>query len=166
MLGQTLLRIGAISEEDLLETQAKHLEVEILEAEGLPTGILDYMRAIKTLDISPQWLRSRNMAVWQYAETNVIHVIAQNILDGELRERLERVEAQGQHGIKYYLVTNYTLEAAISRILSSESNHDEAFDEDSVKLREMAEQAPVIDFVNRVFSIALKDNARIIFQGN
>ena len=159
MLGQTLLRIGAISEEDLLETQAKHLEVEILEAEGLPTGILDYMRAIKTLDISPQWLRSRNMAVWQYAETNVIHVIAQNILDGELRERLERVEAQGQHGIKYYLVTNYTLEAAISRILSSESNHDEAFDEDSVKLREMAEQAPVIDFVNRVFSIALKDNA-------
>ena len=159
MLGQTLLRIGAISEEDLLETQAEHLAVEILEADDLATETADYARAIQALDISPQWLRSRNIAVWQYADSDIIHVIAQNILDGELRERLEKIETHGHHIIKYYLVTNYTLETAISRILSSETNQDEAFDEDSVKLREMAEQAPVIDFVNRVFSIALKDNA-------
>jgi len=32
-------------------------------------------------------------------------------------------------------------------------------DDDAARLREMAEEAPVIDFVNRVFSMALKDNA-------
>ena len=36
---------------------------------------------------------------------------------------------------------------------------DDFTSDEAARLREMAEEAPVIDFVNRVFSIALKENA-------
>lgn len=159
LLGQTLLRIGAISEEDLLNVQSNHLGVDILDMSHIPTDISDYERGVKLLGVSPHWLRSRHIALWQYDDEDIIHVIAQNILNSELRERLEKVKADQDITIKYYLVTNYTLETAISRTLSSQEGRDEELDEDSVKLREMAEQAPVIDFVNRIFSVALKENA-------
>ncbi len=159
LLGQTLVRIGALSEELLLQTQSEHLGIETLDAGDLPTDTSLYQQAAQFVGVKPGWFLSRKAAMWIYPESDVVHVIAQNILDGELRELMERLQFKKGLTTKYYLVTNYTLETAISRMVNLDDNQDQGLDDDTVKLKELAEQAPVIDFVNRVFSMALKENA-------
>ena len=82
-------------------------------------------------------------------------------MDTELREKIEnRCDAQN-FVLKDYVTSNHTLETAMSQILMDDDGAivSGLTDDDAARLKEMAEEAPVIDFVNRVFSMALKDNA-------
>lgn len=159
LLGQALLRIGALSEDDLLLTLQAQLDLPILRAQDLPQKSQPFEQACKSLDIPAKWLRVRNCALWTL-DGKTINGIASNILDPELQERIEaQVYA---HGLDYqeYLASNQILEAALHTAYPKSDMHENAQgDEDTQRLREMAEGAPVIDFVNRVFSTALKDNA-------
>ena len=158
LLGQTLLRLGSISEDELLDVQSEQFGLPVLQVDNISSNPDDYLTAMQNLKIEPDWLRARNVSVWQEKGSNVIHVLAQNIFDSELRERLDRLKFSENVTPKFYIASNYTLETALSYI-SSEDEDAGAYDDDTAQLKEIAEQAPVIDFVNRVFSTALKENA-------
>ena len=161
LIGQALLRLGALSEDDLLQAQSEQLGLPIMGFDDISLQPEDYSRAISALDLRPQWLKSRRCAVWQSEEGGALHFIAQNIMDSELREKIEtRCESNGLT-LKDYITSNHTLDTAMSQIIDDTDNRltSGLTDDDSARLKEMAEEAPVIDFVNRVFSMALKDNA-------
>jgi len=161
LMGQALLRLGAISEEDLLLAQSDQLGLPIMGFDGISLHSEDYARAMAVLALRPHWLKTRRCAVWQAGEGEAIHLIAQDIMDSELREKIEaRCEGKGLT-LKDYVTSNHTLETALSQIIdkTNDSLNAGLTDDDAARLKEMAEEAPVIDFVNRVFSMALKDNA-------
>ena len=87
LIGQALLRLGALSEEDLLQAQSEQLGLPIMGFDDISLQPEDYSRAISALDLRPQWLKSRRCAVWQSEEGGALHFIAQNIMDSELREK-------------------------------------------------------------------------------
>ncbi len=160
LLGQALLRIGAVSEEDLLRAQSEQLGLEVMSASGVSIDPDDYTRAIAVLGLTPRWLNSRRCALWQTAEGAPVNMIAQDILATELREQVERRCEEAGLTLQDYVASNQTIEKALFHIRDTQlADKDGLSDDDTARLREMAEEAPVIDFVNRVFSTALRENA-------
>ena len=164
LLGQALLRIGAVSEEDLLIAQSQQLSLPIMANDSVSLDPEDYSRAMATLGLTARWLTSRQCAVWQDSPdqqgTDTIHMIAQDILSPELREQVERRAHKAGVALRDYVASNQTIEKALFHIRDEVTTDvDGLTDDDTVRLREMAEEAPVIDFVNRVFSTALRENA-------
>ena len=87
-------------------------------------------------------------------------MIAQDILATELREQVERRCEEAGLTLQDYVASNQTIEKALFHIRDTQlADKDGLSDDDTARLREMAEEAPVIDFVNRVFSTALRENA-------
>lgn len=159
LLGQALLRIGAVSEEDLLAAQSVQLGLPIMTAAEVSINATDYTRAIKVLGLTPRWLSSRNAAIWQEREDGPVHMLAHNILNGDLRETIEARCYRAQLTLRDYVSSNQTVEKALFHIRDTDAAVDANMDDDTARLRELAEEAPVIDYVNRIFSTALRENA-------
>lgn len=159
LLGQALLRIGAVSEEDLLQAQSEQLGLSIMKAGEVSIDPDDYSRAIAVLGLTPRWLISRQCAIWQAEDGASVHMIAQDILSPELREQMERRCQKAGLTLQDYVASNQTIEKALFHIREETTDAGGMNDDDTARLREMAEEAPVIDFVNRVFSTALRENA-------
>lgn len=161
-LGQALLRIGAVSEDDLLKARGDLLDLKIIDMADISHEAEDYERAMSVLDLPPRWFKSRECVVWQDAEDAPIKLLARNILDQDIQEKIQQRARRANIEHASFLCTHQTLESAILYIQSedetAQQNNDYTNDE-AARLREMAEEAPVIDFVNRIFSIALKENA-------
>jgi len=160
LIGQALLRIGAIAEDDLLHVLSEQLQLDIINPPDFPNNVEAFEQAMKAFGVTHDWLLARECLVWM-DETGRLCVTAQNILDPEIRERVERIAYQNQLMICYYLASNQTIETGQNAIvpITDGLTTDNGSDDEAQRLRELAEEAPVIDFVNRVFSTALKDNA-------
>ena len=160
LLGQALLRIGAVSEEDLLIAQSEQLGLPIMSPERVSIDPDDYSRAMATLGLNARWLTARQCAVWQASDNAPIFMLAQDILSPELREQIERRCYKAGVELSDFVASNQTIEKALFHIRENTlKDADGLTDDDTVRLKEMAEEAPVIDFVNRVFSTALRENA-------
>ena len=173
LFGQALLRLGAVTEETLLDALSAQLSLAIADEGNLPLESITAFDAAAELGLPAAWFLNRKAAAW----TEIAHdgatahrtlvVIAAHPLDPELREAIDsacyarendaelRIDA-----VEYRLAGAQTIEMATARQQSfaAEISDDDEF-ADASRLREMAEEAPVIDFVNNVFAMALKENA-------
>lgn len=170
LTGQALLRLGAVSEEKLLQALSGQLGLSIVSGGDLPADESNAMSTAVEAGISLRWLLSKEAIVWRStlhldgdtranpdSDANAsVFVLARNPLDPGL---MERVEAAFPDGVSYVLATNRVLDGALARLRAvSETRNDEELS-DAERLREMAEEAPIIDFVNAVFEDALRDGA-------
>jgi len=160
LLSHALLRMGSVAEDDLLIAQSQHLNLPIMTTDKISEAPEDYIRAQSSLGVTAPWLLARDCAVWQNEESPTVHMLARHILDPELRERIETQCARNSLNLQDYICGQQTLDMALFHIRDLSVDQTSGLsDDDAARLREMAEEAPVIDFVNRVFSMALKDNA-------
>lgn len=172
LFGQALLRLGAVTEETLLEVLSEQLSLQIVDEVALPLEQIATFDTAAELGLPSSWLHDHRAAVWaEYgpgAENGrKLIVVAAHPLDTALREAIDSAcfarendpELRFQ-SVEYRLASNQTVEIAMARQqrLAAETSDDEDF-ADATRLREMAEEAPVIDFVNNVFALALKENA-------
>ena len=161
LVGQALLRLGAVSEEDLLQAQSDQLGLETLSFDEVPFETESYHRALTALRLNANWAKTRRCAVWQYVEDGPVYLIAQDITNNEIREVIETRCGEKKLDLLCFVASNHTVDTAISYLVQTDENDDMmgVSDDDTQRLKEMAEEAPVIDFVNRIFSMALKENA-------
>jgi len=168
LIGQALLRLGALTEEALLAALSDQLGIDVLDPTAAPREAGPYREAADLLGISPTWFSAHHAVIWfgeAPGEELLLNVVAQDPLSLALRELLEthcwRFEQrfpEKQITLAYHLALNTQIETLIGLIdPNGETGEDDVFD--AMRLREMAEEAPVIDFVNMVFSTALKENA-------
>ncbi|MGB3455169.1 MAG: ATPase, T2SS/T4P/T4SS family [Litorimonas sp.] len=153
-LHQALLRIGAVGEEDMLAALSAQLGTPILD--DVPSDPSVYKDAMDRMAVAASWLDAHKAALWMEGDTVV--ATARDVLDMGFRETLEQRARQSGTALKYALATAPLLEAA-QRVYTPPKTSDEHESDDAQRLRELAEEAPVIDFVNRVFAHALKHKA-------
>lgn len=175
LFGQALLRLGAVAEEHLLSTVSQQLDLPLLQPEALPMDEGLYGLAPAALGLPVRWLAEKAAVLWWAApddtgytalngeaalsavETQArLVVFARNPLDPALLERLGMVWSGAT---TFVLGANRLLEGALARLQAMNARREEGALTDVERLREMAEEAPVIDFVNAVFEDALRDNA-------
>jgi len=176
LLGQALLRLGALTEDALLDALSSQLDLPILDSATAPKEAERHEEAMALLKISPRWFLAQSAAIWLSEEDGrkVLNIVARDILNAGIQEHLEgrwyRVGAQQGNDegafseagpIRYWLSSNQFIERCLYYINESLGTVTEDSDDfqDTARLKEMAEEAPVIDFVNNMFATALKENA-------
>jgi len=175
LFGQALLRLGAVSEEVLLSALSDQLSLPVLSRDDLPDAASRYRDAAESLNISTDWLLLHDTVLWhepseaepeaqavaedEGAEADIarsLYVFSRAPLDPALHETLSR-SASGP--VQVVLGPNRLLDSALSALRSAGRVQSRDDLDDAQRLREMAEEAPVIDFVNGVFEDALQRRA-------
>jgi len=163
LFSQALLRLGAVAEDDLLSAESRLYGLPKLTLADLPSDENLYTAARDKLGISLDWLTARQVVIWSRPDSSVdIHLTAPNPLDSDINETAETQAHEAGCQLHVYLAPRQVIDTALERqssgaLLSTDT--EDYGGNDAQRLREMAEEAPVIDFVNQIFSEALKEKA-------
>jgi general secretion pathway protein E len=158
LIGQLLVRIGAVSEARLLDALGRQLDIPVL-AEGEippPERIAGFLA---TVGAPVRWWADRQAAAWRPVDGAGGPVIcaAANPLDPVLRDRLGQAVTDPVH---YRLATRAQVSALTGDLRqASRTPREGAGAGEAARLRELAQETPVIDFVNGVFAEALARRA-------
>ena len=155
-IGSALVRIGALSEENLLATLSDQLGVPIAR----PEDFLDVQQTYLFLQNSPinfDWFLSHEVIIWARSAQS-LNCVARDILDPSIREVLTTFYPDFE--VAYSLVSTYTFED-VARLLTQESQVESLFQGggSEQQLRELAEEAPVVELVNNILSQAVDAGA-------
>lgn len=180
LIGQALLRTGALAEDTLLAALSKQLDLPVLAAADLPVDLLAYARCATALGLPAAFLIQHDAVLWFAGEkaadsleagasadpdaaaaaTGPVCCFARAPLDPALRERLDAACASTGFSLQLYLGPNRLLDSALAGLRSAAHRSSSSEDGDDIsRLRELAEEAPVIDFVNGMFEDALRQRA-------
>jgi general secretion pathway protein E len=147
-LGAVLVRMGALSEDALLPVLAQQLGMPLVDAEALLAQVPLAREALAASGVASEWLQAQELLLWQAAD-GVVHCVARNPLDSGLREAV--AAAFPQHQSVWHLARSQDLESALRRL---QGDGRTSGGEDLAHLRELAEEAPVVELLNAILSAA------------
>ena len=158
-LGAVLVRMGALSEEALLPHLSEQTEIALLEAGAMP-GSAEVNEAVGQLGLTRGWWQSREAV--PFTRDNQIMVAAKDPLDRELNELAANAASatSGTHGrsIQFCWVRSNDLDRLLQMLRDGDRGRVVNMG-DANYLRELAEEAPVIEFVNNVLAQAVDERA-------
>lgn len=150
-LGEILISLGFISEDDLVETLAEQMNITVYKPKPTDTFL--------PITISPLFHRAHPFAMLQRAGTNIM--ITNDPMDGDGLSTAEllfpetfEIQVASESTLKAILITHYDL--TLEEVSDDPMNLDES---DIDKLKDMASEAPVIKYVNALIDTAVKRRA-------
>ena len=150
-LGALLVRTGAISEDVLLSTLSDQLgAVYLRDADEFPEQ-LDVYRVMAESRIKLDWFLDHGTLLWEHDGT--ICCTAKDIRDHALEETFNYFYPG--EPITYYLAPNHQIDRMLDGVRKERAIEDLFSGDDAKALREMAEEAPVIELVNNLLSSAV-----------
>ena len=154
--GSALIKLGALSEDYLLEELADQLDLPLFDEQMLPDS-LEVFRYMSGLEESFDWFLALELVVWE-GKSDELFCIARDILDPTVSETLRQFHPDKQ--LKFALTSTYLLDRLLGD-LAREHSVDNLFhqSEDARQLRELAEEAPVVEFVNNMMAQAVDVDA-------
>ncbi len=153
-LGAILVRMGALSEDNLLPVLAEQLGLELIEIADYPADNAAVHKAIENSGLSPEWWLQTQACVWFDADEQLV-CVARDPLDPALNENLERAFAD--QTVRLMLAPNQDVDRLLDLVQRSLRKRGD--DDDISRLRELAEEAPVIELVNNILSQAADQDA-------
>ena len=155
-LGGVLMRAGSVSETNLLDALTLQLGFKLIGRDLDTPSDEQIFLAIDELDLNIDWLVQHEAIVWR--NELGIFCLARDPLSSLLDETLSR---KSPEPIQYCLSRAQVLDLMLNSLKSrqKELGLDVSIDADIQHLREMAEEAPVIELVNNVISQALEERA-------
>jgi len=151
-LGGLLVRIGAISEDPLVDALSEQLDLPLLgrditapppDALRLPDGL------------GTDWLLDAKALVWE-ADDGRLHCASRDPLSPTLQEVLEH--AFKRREIVWVLATAASLDRCMEAVAAL-GRAEAGLPDDNRALRELAEEAPVVELVNNLLSQAVEQRA-------
>ena len=153
-LGSILVRIGALSEEALLPVLADQLGLTLLSADQLPSDSTDILNAVQASGLSADWFADQQLVIWENAAEGVIHCASRNPINSYLQETLAVVFDDRPQS--WHFVRTQDLERMLKLI---EFSPQEAYKNEAAHLRELAEEAPIIELVSNILAQAIDEDA-------
>ena len=153
-LGRALVRLGALSEDSLLPVLAEQLGIGLLTEDALRARAPDILRTVATLGMDAGWFVERGTVVFEAAD-GVLHCASRDPLDNFLQETLQ--SALPGHRVVWHLLRTRDAEwlgKMLQPAAGEGGNPDEV-----AHLKELAEEAPVIDLVNNLLAQATDERA-------
>ncbi|MFZ4791971.1 MAG: GspE/PulE family protein [Candidatus Competibacteraceae bacterium] len=151
-LGALLIRIGALSEDSLLPVLAEQLEMPLLDADELLTLGSAWL---EQTGVELNWWIDQEVLAWETG-SGAIRCVARDPLNPALSEAIERIFPG--RVLEWRLARSHDLERALD-LLSRSNAAFLSGDATVAHLRELAEEAPVIEFVNNLLSQAFEARA-------
>ncbi|HUZ74922.1 MAG TPA: ATPase, T2SS/T4P/T4SS family [Stellaceae bacterium] len=157
-LGTVLVRIGALAETNLLSALSEQLGLAILPGEAIPT---DPRRIIVTIERSGQpaeWWLDQEALVWEQEVGGAIVCIARDPLLPSLNEAVELGFGEN-HAVHWCLVLNQDLDRALDMVEQELRLDRRSVSEEVSHLRELAEEAPIVELVSNTLSQSFNERA-------
>ena len=155
-LGVLLIRMGAISEDQLLSVLSRQLNLPVLTAEAAPAPDR-ISRFFADVGSPISWWMDHQAIAWRADEDDGAAVVcaAAQPLDPALRDRL--AQAAGSD-IQYRLAPRALVIGLLEELTRGSKTAAEGV-ADAARLRELAQETPVIDYVNAIFAEAMSRRA-------
>ena len=155
-IGSILVRLGALSEETLLPVLAEQLGMPMLAGGEWPEqpGLIRELLAGSGFSI--EWWLDNGIAAWKVAPDSVI-AVGRDPLDPLVNEALGKSLADIHW--QWRLARTQDLDRLLEMAGRSRSSGEDGFDDDVSHLRELAEEAPVIELVNNILAQAMDQRA-------
>lgn len=144
-----LLRAGAVSEDSVLDALSKEIGLSVLPPDARPE--LDVVRkAIAETGAPVSWFIDNDLILWR-DQSGALNAASPHLHDPSVQEAIEQWSGGKA---KLHLAKALVVEPLLVS-LRGEHYRVSSAQLDSVRLVELAEEAPVIDFVNSVLAEAL-----------
>jgi general secretion pathway protein E len=156
-LGAVLVRIGALSENHLLSVLSEQLGLPVLAGTQIPTDAAQVLAAIERSGYPAEWWLDQEAILWEDPADSRIHCIARDPLLPGLGEAVERAFAE--HEVQWWLTLSQDLDRALELIEQALSQDRRDVLDDVMHLRELAEEAPVVELVSNTLSQSLNERA-------
>ena len=154
-LGPLLVRTGAISEDLLLRRLAEQRGARYLRsADELPDS-LDVYQFMAESPIKLDWFLDHAVLMWKQDEG--LCCIARDILDHSLRATLTYFYPRER--VTLCLAVNHQIDRLLDFVRKERAIEDLYSGDSARQLREMAEEAPIIELVNNLLSQAVDAGA-------
>ncbi|MCE2723318.1 MAG: GspE/PulE family protein [Burkholderiales bacterium] len=155
-LGAVLVRMGALSEEALLPHLSEQTDVSLLASDALPSSA-EVAEAVTLLALTTSWWQGREAVPFMRA--NQLLIAAKDPLDRELNELV--AHAAGARTFQFCWARSNDMARLTQMLRDTERGGRVRVGNlgDANYLRELAEEAPVIEFVNNVLAQAVDERA-------
>jgi len=151
-IGSVLVRMGALSEDALLSVLAEQLGMSLLAGDELPSRA-DIVQAAQLGHLSLDWLASQEILLWEGLDGSV-HCASRNPLDNDIQET---VEVSFPHQpVHWHFIANQDLDRLLKLLQQAPDNFH---DDEIAHLRELAEEAPIIELVGNILAQAVDERA-------
>jgi general secretion pathway protein E len=157
-LGTILVRIGALSEGDLLSALSDQLGLPILPGSDLPADPKIVLTTIERASQPPEWWLDQEAIVWENQADGAFYFAARDPLLPSLNEAVELAFGP-HHSVQWWLVANQDLDRVLDAIEQSLRQDRHSISDEIAHLRELAEEAPVIELVANTLSQSLNERA-------
>jgi general secretion pathway protein E len=149
-LGAILVRLGALSEESLLPVLAEQTGYTLVAQSDIPREQI--MPAVERLAWTVERLFTLNCVVWEDPATG-LHAAAADPLDTGVQEAVEMAAAGAV--VHWHFIRPHEVERLLPRLGQPDIGQTLSAEH----YRELAEDAPVIAFVNSLFAQAIDERA-------
>jgi general secretion pathway protein E len=154
-IGSILVRLGALSEERLMPMLSRQLGLPLLGEADLPSDTASYIEAIRQSGYSVDWWIDQEALPW--TEDGELRIIARDPLMMDLQEFV--AAAYPDAVVRWGLVPGQVLDRALDRMQQGIAADGHSMADEVSHLRELAEEAPVIELVNNLIGQAFDEGA-------
>ncbi len=155
LLGLTLIRIGAVSERNLLEVLSEQRDIPLIDNKGELPDKTEIASFIENHDQKVDWYLDQEIVIWN-GEGDAICILAKNPFAPHLREAVQYLYPEIPK--RYYLSLAQDLDRILGYIKTLSSESKSEFDGEQ-HFKELAEEAPIVELVNNIMSQAMEQSA-------
>jgi general secretion pathway protein E len=152
-LGSIMIRIGALSEDALLNVLSEQLRLPLIGGGGMPEPVLVYS-FMSGLSLNLNWMLDNGILLWEAGDE--LHVLAKDLNDSRLADLLNYSFAG--KSFKRYLARIQDVDNLLSQV-RKESAVSNLFSDDSQTLKSLIEEAPVVELVSNLLAQAVDSGA-------
>jgi general secretion pathway protein E len=160
-IGAVLLRLGAVAEDRLLDALSQQLGLPIIAQNALPNDPEIYFEAMKAAGFTPDWWIDQDALIFAQGtdseSDSALCLVARDPLAPAIQEILSA--AFPGRKVNIYLVASADLDRAMDGIEMALGRDDNRVIDEVSHLRELAEEAPVIELVNNLLAQAFNSGA-------
>lgn len=157
------LKLGLARPDDIAKASSEFFQLPLIgtRSDALPKTD-DVVAALNSMGLSTDWITAKRSLCWLTPPTDQepTRVLNVAINDPGNTSLLEEMERRFNGPIRIWLIGSEDLDRLSAELVLQDRVVTDRNDADAMaRLRELAEEAPVIDFVNNLFNTALDRNA-------
>jgi general secretion pathway protein E len=156
-IGAVLVRMGALSESDLLGALSEQLGLPVLNRADIPTDPALILATIERSGQPVEWWLDQEAVVWDDPLGGTVHCIARDPLLATLGETVEC--AFPHRKLQWWLGLNQDLDLLLYTVEQSLQQGRRNISDEVGHLRELAEEAPVVELVSNALSQSFNERA-------
>jgi general secretion pathway protein E len=155
-LGAILIRIGAVAEKDVLEALSAQLGFKIAAKDALPQDPAVFLDCLNETHFPAMWWLNCEALVWR-SEDKTINCVSRDPLEPTLQESV--IGSFPESDISWLLIASRDLDFALDLVRQTLLGDNRDIGDDVAHLRELAEEAPVVELVSNTLAQAVQDGA-------